>query len=113
MLAKLTGNSKHVFQVSTTILVGRSPYSREHNFDIIEHLCKISGELQASVADITTYQLFQSWFIDRHLAIFQALDFLGIHINAGHMGTHFGKTSAADQTDIAGTYNSYFHKSNT
>jgi len=111
VLSELTGHGQHVLQVGTAVLIGRRTYGREHHLDIVEHLGEVGGEVQAVVLHIAPNKLLKPGLIDGHDAILQLLNLGGVHVDTGDVGTHLGKTRAADQSYITGSYDCYFHTS--
>ena len=61
--------------------------------------------MQPPLGMIAGDQSIQPRLVDRQLPFFKPLDFFLVDINTIYLVPHFGKTGAADQTDIAGADN--------
>ena len=66
--------------------------------------------MQAAGADIVMHQFFQPRLVDRDDALLQPLDLVGDLVDAGDVPADIGQAGAAYQTDIAGSYDSEFHR---
>ena len=91
VLANGLRHLQHIFQICTAVFVGRCAYSREDNFDIIQHRSQVGGELQSSGCNILLHQFVEAWLINRNDTFLQTLDFLGVDINTNHIGTCISK----------------------
>ena len=104
-----TGYFEHIFQVGAAIFVGRSTYSTEEDFDLVQAFCQIGCEMETAGLLVTVDHLFKTGFVDRDDTLFQVCDLFGIYIDAENFGSHFCKTSTGDKSHITCPDDSYFH----
>ena len=65
---------------------------------------QIGGKMQAAGGDITGNKVFKAWFVNRHGAILDKIDFCRIIINTCHIEPEFGKACARYKADISCSY---------
>ena len=109
VLADGARHLQHMAEIRAAVLVGRRADGDEDDFLIGHPFGRIGSETQAPAGKVGAHQRLQAGLVDRDLALFQTLDLVRVHIDAGDLVADLGQTRTRHQTDIAGPEYRDFH----
>ncbi len=96
-------------QVGTAVLPGRGTYCDEEHLNIIQAFRQIGGEDAACRLSHSAYKIFKTGLINRNNAVLEFVDLVFIGINTVYCCAKLGEAGAANQADIACSYNGNIH----
>ena len=107
--AERTRHFEHVAQVGVAVLVRRGSYGDEYDLDAVHAGGQIGLETQPSRLHVLLHDRVESGLVDRNPPVLELFDFRGVRVDADHLGAHFRKTGARDESDIPASYHCYSH----
>ena len=80
---------------------GRRADRDEHRLGAVHRVGQVVGEREPAGGDVLCHQLVQARLVDRHAALMQRGELLGVGLHNGDVDAELGEAGAGDQADIA------------
>ena len=70
---------------------GRGADGDEHRLGVVHRGGEVAGECQAARGDVLDHQLLEARLVDRHAAVMQRGELVGVHLHDGDVGAELGE----------------------
>ena len=107
--AQVARHPHDIGKIGTAVFTRRRGQCEENDLALVDGFREVGREAQAAFFGVSVKKQIQSWLKNGNFAIFEALYFFFIVIDADHVVAGFSKTSPGYQTDVTGSYNSNIH----